>query len=71
MELRLFLESLKHDELNPIIPEYNLIKALDWIEKAFQNKQIDFVTMNLLREPIEMALNYYIEKEKESESYFY
>ncbi len=61
-----FFEELKHLELNPIIEESEILKALDWLEDAYKSKKIPYDVFKLLSDPIQMALNYYIEQDKEN-----
>ena len=61
-----FFEELKHLELNPIIEESEIHQALDWLEDAYKNKQISYDVFKLLSDPIQMALNHYIEQDREN-----
>lgn len=61
-----FLEDLKHLEPNPIVAEAEIHEALDWLEDAYQSKKIPYDVFKLLSDPIQMALNYYIEQDKEN-----
>lgn len=61
-----FFDELNHLELNPIIEESEILKALDWLEDAYKNKQISYDVFKLLADPIQMALNHYIERDKEN-----
>ena len=54
-----FFDELKHLESNPIIEESEILKALDWLEDAYKNKQISYDVFKLLADPIQMALKLY------------
>lgn len=52
-------------ELNEVISEERIIGAIDLLSTMREKGQITMNQYNTLVKPIEMALNYYIEKDNE------